>query len=663
MGLYYINKEVCFDSINSSLSSLSRLSSRHLKLDYLESLSLSLLIERANQLVSYDDFLQFWRSSEVTEGSLSRVISMLRKKLRDSGLSESVIINTAKKGYTLVATIDEAVEVSSVHAFFKRYVKKYILKIGVVFLFVFLFLFYFIITDFRKVEYDEQKIRYIELLNNSDIKIEFSYNNWTDQVAYTKKSVNDDYWGIEIFNLFDGRKLSINEQNHNLSKSTWLSSSEIVYRSYNEFDCSIVKASIRNKIESVKLFPCNPDSYASAIALFGHDKLLITDSILNQTSASLFIGDLKSGSIHKVNIDDGGGAGFYNVITTPNSKLVVLLSSIDGNSYKIQLVDPDNNWEQIWAEEVQTINLSAGWDGTSLSFKNDLGGVSIVTFNGKDEVYRRFIPLLAPAYNISTANRGIMLTSGEFFGQDISYFDRSVNKKVNFTSGTNSKNTHATFISEEKIIYISNRTGLNQIWLYDIETQASVQLSKFKDWKKVKNVAIDSENKLVALQIGRNTELYAYNDFSSVIKVFSGTNPVFFNNSLLYYSNERYYRYSLNDKDLSELNIDGVKVIKNYGDRLYYSKIYFPGVWLYNPSGDDKLVLELESASYQWFISNNGAIIYRDDTGRYFYSYIDSGIIVDFNKDCGEPVAMNSKYCLSKSLVKSDSRLLLVEWD
>lgn len=669
MAAFLLNNEVKYNTSNSTLFSLNQVENS-VQLDYLESIVLELLINNKNQLVMYKEFLSNWRSSEVSENSLSRVISLVRKKLKYVGLSENVIINTAKKGYTFVADVKyENLEVVVSEKKFKFKPTKPIV-------FTVLAVFLILMTEVINLKSKNSDLvnisstSYVELLSNKNIKIELAYHDKTHNIAYTTKSVGQKFWFIEVLNKTDGQIWQIKEPNKNLGKPVWLNDSELAYRLYDETSCSIKKVNFKSSQQessSIKLFPCNPNSYASALAKLGNNKLLITDAELNNTASSLFIGDLNTGQIKKIDIAHGGGAGFYNAITTQNSSLVALLSSYNGVSFKIQLFD-SKSWALIWEESLNIANLSVGWNGSLLSFKNNWGGISIVEFDSNKEKNRKVIPTITPTYNVSTANSGILFTSGEFFSQELTYFDEKSAQVVNLTPASTSTNDNAVFYDDELIIYVSNKTGINQVWSYNIKTKYSKQLSKFIKHKKINNLATDANNELLAIQVNSEIELFSLSDdkeLSRPILSFPGFNPEFFSDQLVFtnYDGEssNISGISIVDNNKSDINIKGGFVSKTTNGLLLYSKRYLPGIWRYNPTGQDELFLDLPSSSYQWLVNENH-IFYKNDQGDIFqYNFVDHSHSHFIQPNCIKPLDFYGSKCISKNSKASESRLVIME--
>lgn len=683
-----INQKVRFKISNSTLSSVSSSEEEVIKLDNLESVVLCLLVKYVNQLVTYHLFLSQWKSSEATENSLSRVISLLRKKLKKAGLNEQVIINTSKKGYTLVADIEtlSSLNLNKNYLSITSYSIKAVttqlvnsttpLKVAAI-----LFISLSIVLSLSLFNSNTEKegdisldtpSRYTQLVSNTDIKVELSYNNDTDKILYSAQSFKRGRWHIQVLDRYSGNTLSLKDANMNLNKPTWISRHEFIYRSSNETSCEIRKAFISNThqdIESIKLFPCNPNSYASALAKFGENQILIADAEFNNTASNIFLGDLQTGLIKKIKIDHEGGAGFYNIITTDNSELVALLSSRDGIDFKIQLVDPTTNWSTVWNQELKANNFSVGWDGSILSFRNDNAGITVVNFHKQKELRRTNIPVLSPIYNISSSNHGLIMTSGEFIAQELIVHNSQSDETINVTHPSSAKNKLAQFYKEDKVLFISNKTGNNQIWVFNLSTKQLKQISSFSSNKNIRALSVEPTKQVIALQVENKVELYKLNDNLMLSKMFDsvkGINPTFFSEQLLLTqydgTNSNIFAFTLKNLEETRMLIEDAYYSAVIDNALLYSKKQLPGIWKYESNNRDPLVCDLPSSSYRWFVTEN-TIYYQNDMGEYFNCYITNSSKVPFNSNgCNKPLAVSGKFCLSKELTPSVSNIVLLEW-
>ncbi|WP_395338351.1 winged helix-turn-helix domain-containing protein [Ningiella sp. W23] len=647
---------------------LSRLDSveQYINLDNLETAVLSYFIERDNTLITYDNLLSIWSSPVATENSLNRVISSLRKKFKQVGIAENLFINTSKKGYTFVGklgTDDKAVPVPW---------KKWILSFSIVSLLVIAFN---ITIDWQdKVQQvpaiDMGEVRTSKLLEDADFKLDLAYNLANDRVAYSKKNIKDKYWYSEILDRYRGDRLRISLPNKNVRKNVWLTDNELVVRVYTEESCSIEKVTIDESYETFTfktLFPCNPNSYASSLAKLDETRLLITDAKFNDTASDLYLGDTTTGEVTRIAINNDGGAGFYKVITHANSDLVALLSSSDGVTFRIDLVDSADNWKRIWTEYTKSNNYSVAWDGARLAFRNNKNGITIVTFNGTLEAQRINLPMLTPIHNISNASENsILLTSGQFAAQKLTYNDAVDSHLI-----SNKANIHASvavFLTDNDVLYVSTETGINQIWLYDHKARKNRQVSNFIEEQRIFNISVDEKNEFLAIEDNDGITLYRLNVYYSELEVLhtiKGRNPFFYQQTLGYadYSgqNSVIRAYDLASGADAELNIQGGLVGRTLDNKLYYSKRFQPGIWQYFHDNEDRLVLELPSSSYRWLL-NDKHIVYQNDIGEYFEYNLEAGTVDSFQSEtCVRPLTFKGKLCISGEPTESETSIIVLE--
>lgn len=91
-----LNGIVVFNPINNELSTKET----SIKLAYTESKILSLLIANDNDIISREEMINFsWEGRIVTDASLAKSISNLRKALRNLGLEDDCIITIPRLGY------------------------------------------------------------------------------------------------------------------------------------------------------------------------------------------------------------------------------------------------------------------------------------------------------------------------------------------------------------------------------------------------------------------------------------------------------------------------------------------------------------------------------------------------------------------------------------
>lgn len=105
--VFIINDKIIFDANSYELKSLNN-SEEVIVLNAPTSRCLQLLIEKKDEVVSRDDFLeQVWqtRGVVVSQNTFYQNISLLRKSLKKVGLGDDIIITVRRKGFSLAADL------------------------------------------------------------------------------------------------------------------------------------------------------------------------------------------------------------------------------------------------------------------------------------------------------------------------------------------------------------------------------------------------------------------------------------------------------------------------------------------------------------------------------------------------------------------------------
>lgn len=700
MSRFLINKTVIYDEGNSKLKQIDS-NKNEIKLDNLECIVFSKLLSNRKSLVSYKEFLQHWRSSGASENSLSRVVSLLRSKLKALGIVEKIIVNSPKKGYTFTGNVEKVtdkpdiknletlektapliIETSpKIEVINKEPTPQNTSKarggllFGLIIIMLNIVLLYMYYINSGNISFENlDKAKFVELLEDKSLKVEFNYNANNNNIVYSTKNVEDSYWYIKIIDRYYDNPTLLTEPNKNLRKPIWFSKDEIVYRVYDEKNCEIKRSTIdrvNHQHISKKLFTCNPGSYASAIAKLDKNKIVFSDAELGDITSNLYIGDLSTGRKKRIKLESNDGVGIYNIITSPNTSFVALLTSSDGISSKIHLVDSKREWKTIWSEELRTNNISIAWNGEKLTFKNNLGGLTIVKFDDIKELNRIHIPIPSNIYNISTANNGVLFTKGSFFSKDIAVVDTNSLNQTIITEDFNAESHLGKFYSKSNIIFISNKTGLNQIWIYNSNNGITKQLTRFRQNHVINSLSVSYKLKKIAIEIEGYIQLYSLNETSSTTKKldeFEGIMPEFFEEKILYtkYNGVKNQIMSRDFKDNQfkeePMNIHGGFQVKNDGINIYYSKLYMQGVWKYNANKEDKLIYDSIPSSYPWLVKNN-KLVFQNDTKEYFtYDLSSKQLTSDKEALCPSPTDILQDICIRPIVDVPLTKLLIFEW-
>jgi len=647
-----------------------------ISLDNLENVVLTLLVENPNKLTSYATFLEKWRSPEVSDSAISRVVSLVRTKLSKLGLDKTHIQNTTKRGYTLMCNV------IVIETLPREQNKKIIadingpkkLRVGAAIFLLFMFSAWWL---FNSAPLPQPKLtisRTVEILENELLKIEFAFNPTNKLLAYSTKKYQDEYWEVHVVNIDTNEVHVVAKSNRSVRKPSWLNDRELMVRAYNNDVCQFELIQLNLEGDNYKSetnLNCNHKSFASSISHLSKNKILFTESELNDITSHLYVGNIKSGKINKVLNNDNGGLGYYYIASEKSSNYIVLLSSADGTHTTIKMVQKDS-WQTVWEEKLVGSLFSVSWDGNYLSHKDQFGGITVKQFDDGELINKTSIPILAPIYNVTSAgHKGeILFSKGELFGQNIELTNMLDSNSTKVISKNNSAKNHSgKFINENLFIYASNKTGIEQLWAYNLVTDVSYQISSFEQSQAINNISVSTDSKYIAVEFAGEISVYQLtpnNQLSEKTYQITGYNPTFYRGETLLYSKyngeeSRLHSVDLGTKVDGGITIEGAYEARISGENLYYSKLFFSGIWLFKEFGEDELILPLNAKLNKWYVNNNELYYEEQDNQRKVFR-IDTGDSVLFPAEhCTAPVDIKGQYCASAITHQSLSNIMLVK--
>lgn len=483
----HFEDEVLIDGVVLYSIKHARLSSlkdrqQFISLDNLESTVLKQLVASPDELITYEEFFAHWRSPDVIDSALTRVISLLRKKLREAGLASNAIKNTPKKGYTFTAKVMYGQKPKTPGdkppiQFEQRKISWP--SVFIAFLVCLLFTgLYLVFWSFENLPPERTAMppsaysyRHLEPLNGEKRKLDFALNHETGVYAFALRDGSDNRWRVDISDLKDGHLLSISIPGSHVRNPAWISASELVMRIYNNQECSIVLARIMDSEYSLdKLFSCNAGSYFSANAYWQNRQILFSDADLNGIKSNVYIGDIDSGQTHRLQTAQERGSGVYSIVTFPGASMVALLSSDLIGTYRITLVDAEHEWREIWSKELTRYNESVAWDGKHLSYVSDGGAIVTLTFDGKTLLHESSVLSFDQINNVHTGMGYIGFTAEDVAKTYFSLVDLH-SENVYWGNRVFSKMAHShkpAFINDSYLAYMSDIAGVSGVWLYSL---------------------------------------------------------------------------------------------------------------------------------------------------------------------------------------------------
>lgn len=678
-----MTKESVFYTINNKLqffytSGQLVLNHQQVKLDPLESTVFQKLVEHPKQIIHNDDLLNLWPTSTTSPNSLTRVISTLRKKLRELGVEEVEIKNYPKKGYTLLAEVklDEPV-VNSVElsnegldnqqpSSFANFIALGALVAAVIVI-------YAIYPTSLRENRDIPPVlaKAIQLIDDKYEKIDLTPNNDLKQLAYAMRDSINSPWKLIVLDTYSLKKRIISVPQMNLRTPDWLDAKSIVFRAYNDTECAIQKLDLsRSDAEPISLFPCNKLTTGKGLSVINSETVLFTDAPLDIAPASIYRGDVNTGKVTRITTFETMGVGSYGIQSTPNSDLVAVLAGPDWKSTHIHLLDPNREWQSIWKTETPRHKYSVSWDGNALIHANDKGGVTANLFN--HDSFTRSIQMsgFSKLYNLVGNNGSVAFLQGNIYRTDVLIApidDKQINASLLVDSRASNK--LAQFINVNEVLYISDITGIEQLWLVDIRSQIKRQISTFTDAQRIEKIAFNRQQNLIAVEAGHRISLYRLSENkvdSMPFHSISGSKPLIVGDQLLFVQQDEYDNYNIHALNLQNHKVQrnlivGANEAKISDGQLYYTKFYQPGLWRYNKSSKDELVSSMSQDTNYWFIDGNN-LIYKNPKQPIYLEKLSSNHVKTIEQSaCYKITDFKYGQCLGTQLKANNTQLLIAE--
>lgn len=653
-----VNPKIRIDIYEGIIRNLSK-SEEPIQLDNLEHKVITLLIDNENKIVTYSELWELWRSPNVSDSAISRVISLLRKKLKRAGVEDQVIVNVPKRGYKFISPLSQAGELSNAASETKSILinnkpkhssRKYFLVSLSLALMTMILTFIFVNKTFINQSIDIELGNITRLYQDNTLKVNNIISNDGEYSAFIYKKANN--WLLKIINNHNG-EVSVLKEKGDVFSPSFLSSSQLVYRLRKGDSCQIkVVSIISGKFgTATDLFSCNAETIGMGTAKLDTD-ILFTNAPLGKFPSKVYKGNLKSGKLTEVKLPELEGIGVYHISTVDNSSLVVLLSSLDMKTTTISLLDSSENWELKWQAKLEQLIYSVAWNGDILTYKESESNLNFVKFDKDFREVKRKFPLMDHIYSINKSPSGLNFIKGEIMEHYFKVIDNSNNKVIDLESVDGFKIELAKFLDSERLIYVSDSYSEKQLWIYDFISGQASKLVRPNGIKLplVKDIVLNEFDNHLAIETTDSILLYKIEGNELILEQnLKGRSPTFWNDELVFVQS---LKGSFNIMKTTgnysnvELFIDDGAEVKASKDKLIYRKYSQQGFWEYKLDNADKHILHSVKAYVDWQLQNNILLIRRDEQWKNAHS--GENVTVTFGNDCNELIDSYGQKCIVK---------------
>ncbi|WP_076416679.1 winged helix-turn-helix domain-containing protein [Shewanella sp. UCD-KL12] len=646
------------------------------------------LIKHAGEPVSRDMLLEeVWSGGEVSDNAINRIIGLLRNQLGDNAKSPSFIKTLPKVGYVLIAEVafvkaasreekftEEVIAGSNIEergvnsekslerkifSLLYKYSKASILLfvglVGVSFWFGWQFLFK---SDVDVPLHHSTELKRLTFLDGQEFSPILSPDG--KYLAFSQRELGEKNWRIGLMEL-ESRIITYLDDPMDSQGFPAFSpdGSKVAYLSYDQSgDC---------RINLVKI---EAGSFSEINTITSCKRLMQETSIVwKRSGKGLFFIDedhqydyLTEKKVFSIGIDGSNrqqlsqpysiGRGDYSLSLSPDGRFIAVIRNVRWYQTQVMLLSLETgNLQSLFT--LSHLLHTIAWDrkSGSLIYRSMTGNLTRYNLENKTHAQMTNImqPIISPTSN---QNGEVVAVLGDFFKTKILRIDsfkmieqmsslssyKEVDSKNSsslvYISSYGGNHMAATSIDGEKVAFISNRTGVPELWL-KLSSGNEVQLSHFKSIKNIKDVSFSLDSTKVLGRVNNRPFVYdltlkkfkfiKFNFESEAYSISWGPDS----NSIVASVDV------LGESKLKLLDIDSGKVIKvmasggEYGKYalngdFYYTKREKDGLWRVI-NGEEKILIKdfTIKSNLSWTVVGGYLYNLTSDDGIYFLDRIE----------------------------------------
>ncbi len=601
---------------------------------------LSILIEANGETVGKDELIKrVWGEALVTENSLSQAISKLRKILENEKNGLQPIETISKKGYRLVASVETIYDKHNFGSASRINYKsdKLFKSVYAIVIIACLIVIGFFFNDvlFKKNTETGSSPRFLPLTSAPGIeRLPSFFGN--DSFIVFSKELSPIQSTIYIKDLNTGNETGLASSPGIKRYPKFLKSrNEFVYFGKTKETTAIFSVAISGGTEKAIAY-VESGEVTGLDASANGDWIVYPDRKVEMASRSLFRQNIADKKTRRITNPPENYIGDKLPAISPDGSQIAFVRVDAERNEDIYLLENEiGNEHRITTHNLRIFGLDWSADGSEIVyFVSDPEGSAILM-----------------KMNLSDNSTKEIISSIEYIGTNPAV--SGSNNKIAFESWKNSSNIYRISIHKDeitepkaktliqstrsdfkpqyspdgkKISFISDRSGLPEVWLMDVDAKSFRKLSDIIStyrssppvWSHDgKYIAVDAKSKgvnkiyLIDAENGMTTKT-----------VTGGISPYFSrDNNWLYYSshqtgNWEIWKTNISSREKFQVTSNGGYLAKESfdGKHVYYSKLAQTGIWRQNiETKDEELVFEELAAldKYNWQVVENGIYFIR----------------------------------------------------
>ena len=496
----------------------------------LEPMMVELLVyfcQHPNEIISKDRLIEYvWQGRIVSDNAVTRIITKLRKVFLDDARKPNFIATFPKKGYKFIANVQPLADYKEKQPLIEIHADRsseIIRKSNHKLLLLATFL---LIAVFCSWLLFVQEKPSSELTIDKDIKISGSIVLTTDAGNEVQPSISPDGTRISYMSITSDNQINLvikslkshekvyvqHSNDADVGPASWSpDGKEIVYLVTSVNTCQYYTRAVNGlQLEEPELiYTCNKGSYGGMS--YTHDKNTVVFSENNGagTPYELFELNLKTKIKTRLNqpsVNLAGNSQFdlhptenKLLISSPDEKQWVGFYSLDLDSEKLNLLFKQNAYIccGIWSHQGDRIVLMDGFPSYQLASYDLSGKEKEIIFSASEQIVR--------PYRHSNG-KDYLYVAGRH-NKDIKLVDLINGNSKTVANASVSDRLPAFSPNGKAVAYISEATGSEQIWLYDVVTEKRLKLTNFDNQNHYFDLKF-SPNGQALIALGINSIFY-----------------------------------------------------------------------------------------------------------------------------------------------------------
>ncbi|BAJ03561.1 winged helix-turn-helix domain-containing protein [Shewanella violacea] len=519
------------------------------------------LTKHAGEPVSRDMLLEeVWSGGEVSDNAINRIIGLLRNQLGDNAKSPSFIKTLPKVGYVLIAEITLVKEVTKEEKFTEeviagshiderdtKTVKRKLFSIlyehsGK---FVLLFISLVSLSSWSAYQYLSSDMLDISHSQNTELKRltfldgqEFSPVLSPDgkYLAFSQRDLGEKNWRIGMMEIESRLVVYLEDPMDSQGYPAFSpDGSRIAYLSYNnDGGCKInvVDKHSRTFGKIQKITDCKRKLQSTSIAWnpSGQSLFYIDEDQQHDyhTEKKVFSVSLNGNNKQQITQPYSIGRGDYSISLSPDGKYLAMVRNVRWYQTQVILLSLETGiWQDLFTVDLLLHTVAWARDSRSLIYRSMTGNLARYDLESSSHTQLTNImqSIVSP---ISNQNGEIVAVLGEFFkteiwrfesnfeneskkikGKDKKNLENKVNKVTKYIFSNGMNYTASTNLDGSKVAFVSNRTGVPELWLKSgDEDGIEVKLTSFDEIISIKDISFSTSGRYILGRLNDSPFIY-----------------------------------------------------------------------------------------------------------------------------------------------------------